>query len=128
MSGENLINTIHKGFSHFLPILYREKLRKRCYILEASQPSVEISFSGNYARVEIDLFRTNRRINWKGVKKINGFLSRYTIARQVLYKPYGATRDVVTAYVHREDLDKILKKLLRMVRRYSQPIGRLGGR
>lgn len=91
------------------------------------QPRIDIKLGKKYARVEVDLWRTPYYLSIKGVKKINGFLARYTIARSVLGKPYGATTDVVTAYVHREDLDKILKKLLRMIRRYSQPIRRLGG-
>jgi len=91
-------------------------------------PIVDIRRHGKrYAWVCIDLWRTDFRLSWKGVRKINGFLARYTIARQVLNKPYGATPDVVTAYVHRGDLDKVLRKLLKMIQRYSQPLRRLGG-
>jgi len=97
-------------------------------ILANPKPLVEVRCGRKYARVEVDLYRTAFRLSLKGVKRINGFLARYTIARQVLYKPYGATRDVVTCYVLREDLHEVLRKLLRMVKRYSQPIGRLGGR
>jgi hypothetical protein len=97
-------------------------------LVKQDRPSIEIRLSKKYARVEVDLWRTPYYLSSKGVRKINGFLARYTIARNVLNKPYGATPDVVTAYVYREDLDVVLGKLLRMVRRYSQPIRRLGGR
>jgi hypothetical protein len=91
------------------------------------QPRIDIKHYRKYARIEIDLWRTAYHLSRKGVRKINGFLARYTIARSVLGKPYGATPDVVTAYVHREDLNEVMRKLLRMVRRYSQPVRRLGG-
>jgi hypothetical protein len=90
------------------------------------RPLVDAVFGRKYVNLTVDLWRTPYQLSVKGLRKIDGFIARYMFARKIYGKTFGCNQDVVSLYVLKEDLDKILKKLLRMVKRYSQPIGRLG--
>jgi hypothetical protein len=91
------------------------------------RPLIDAVFGRKYVYLTVDLWRTPYQLSAKGLKRIDSFISGYMFAKKIYGKTFGCSRDIVSLYVLKEDLDEVLSKLLKMVRRYSQPIRRLGG-
>jgi hypothetical protein len=94
---------------------------------EGFRPLVDVEFGRKYAYLTIDLWRTPFELSPKGLKKVAGFISSYMFARKIYGKTFSFNQDIISFYILKDDLNDVLRKVLKMVKRYSQPIKQFGG-